>query len=293
MENSRIEKLKELLKNGDLDQATYDDIVSRWENGSGGTESGDNMDERKTSERERSRKVNVSGVGRLSDVYTHEFSGSGSVHVDGYLDADSIDISGAGRIEGFVVSSGHVDISGSARVSESVTAAEIETSGAMRAKSLKCESLESSGSLRIENELEGRKMDMSGSAKAKSINAGVVKSSGGLYAETVKAEEAFISGKIQAGSVECKRFEMELYGTSSKIDRLTSEIIEIRQARRIFSGSAEIDEINCKRAQIEGVRSKRISGDELIIGNGCDIVYAEGKSIRISEGARVREKKEI
>lgn len=293
MEDSRIEKLKELLDSGALDQATYDEIVSRWENGSeaSGTEEKENGES--SSGRQRSRRVNVSGVGKLSDVYTQEFRGSGSVHVDGYLDADRIDISGAGRVEGDIISSEHIDISGSARVSGSVTAAEMETSGSMRAESLKCNSIESSGSLRVERGIEAEKIDFSGSAKAQSIVAGVVKSSGGLYSDTITAEEAYISGKIQSKEVDSKRFEMELYGSSSRIDRLTSEIVEIRQAKKIFTGSAEIKEIICKRAHLEGVKSKRITGDELVIGDGCDIDYAEGKTIKVQHGARVKEKKEI
>lgn len=288
-----MEKLKELLRNGDLDQDTYDEIVKRWENEGGSSSTDEGTGEERTPGRERSKKVHVSGSGRMSDVYTHEFSGSGSVHVDGYLDADTVDISGSGHIDGDLISSDSVDISGAATVKGKVDASSIETSGSMKASEIKCRDIESSGSLKVEKGIEAGTMDISGGVQAENIIAEVIKASGGIRAESIKAQEIYASGRVRAKSVESKRFEMEIYGTSSRINKLDSEIVEVKQGRRIFSGSAEIVELNCKRGHLEGVIARKVVGDELIIGNGCDIDYVEGRNIRILEGARVREKKQI
>lgn len=296
--DERIENLKKLLESGDLDQETYDEILKRWEGETGVSpdDSEDHEEEHKEEHRERKRssKVKVSGAGTLSDVYTHEFSGSGSVHVEGYLDAESINISGSGHIDGDVISSEYMHVSGTAKVNGKVTGNSISSSGSLRAESMKGGSVESSGSLKIARELIADNIDVSGGINADSITAKVIKSSGTISSNTMIGDEIFISGKIKSSHVKSKRFEMDLIGSSSSIGKLESEIIEIkREGRRFFTGSIDIDEIQCKRAQIEGVKAKSIKGDELIIGEGCDIDYAEAKTIKIRDGARVREKKEL
>ncbi len=293
MDNDKMEKLKDMLNNGDLDQETYDEIVRRWE-GEGGSSAGseDKKVEEKAPGRERSKKVSVAGAGNLSDVYTHEFNGSGSVKISGYLDADRIDISGAGHIDGDVKSSELIDVSGAIRIAGKVDAKEIDSSGSMKAEEISCYSIESSGSLQVQKGLRAESMDVSGGTRAETIEAETLKSSGALGAESVSGGEVYISGKIQTGSVTCRRFEMEIYSSSSRIGKLEADAIDVKQARRFFhSGKVEIADIKCKRALLEGVISKSVVGEEIIVGDDCDIEYVEGRNVKISENARVKEKK--
>lgn len=292
MDDDKLERLKEMMKNGEIDQDLYDEIVRRWENDTGKPNGKKEDKEKKEDKRERSPRIRVVGVGRFTDIYTHEFKASGAVKVEGYVDADSIDISGATEVGGDIKCSGSADISGSVKVNGHLEADELETSGSMKVDSVNCRNLDSSGSLKVSGKVTAENMDVSGNVAAETVEANVLKTSGRLDTESIKGDEVFISGKVTAKDVECKRFEMEIQGSSSRIRSLKADAVEVRQNRRkFFSGSAEIDEIECSRAQLEGVVSKSVKGDELIIGDDCDIQYAEGKSIKVSEKARVREKK--
>ncbi len=293
MDGDKINKLDEMLRNGTLDRETYDEIVGRWNSKADSASTGSKQAQNDPTGRQRSGRVRISGFGNLSDVFAHELSISGAGTVEGPVDSDIIHISGSGKINGNVKSSESLEVSGSARIEGPIEANDIEASGFLGAQDIRCKSLESSGSMRVSGSIVSDVVECSGLLESKSLDAGTIKSSGSLKTENVRGNEIFISGKINSDQVNCKRFEMETYGESSRIGDLNSDIVGIKRQRwRFFSGgSVHIEKIKCNRGNFEGVKSKHISGDELNFGDGCEIEYAEGKTIRESDGARIKEKK--
>ena len=295
MESEYIEKLKKMLEEGKIDQKTFDEITERW--GGENQSSKENTEKEESGEgRTRSGRVRISGSGRLSDVYSEELSISGAATVDGFVDANTIHISGSGHINGDVKSSDEISVSGSAKISGNIDGNDIDSSGSLKAGSIKCKTLNISGGLEVKEAIKADDMKISGGVTTKEIDAKIQKLSGYIEAETIKGEEIQIAGKIRVNAVSCKRFDMELYGQSSRIKTLEADAIEIKYGHgrlfdRFFSRQVEISEIHCKRASLEGVTSRSVVGDEIFVGSGCEIDYAEARSIKITDGGVVKDKK--
>lgn len=294
MDEDQRKKLEELKERGELDEETYNEILRRWESDRKyeDHEPGKESPDGEKGRGERTNRVSVSGSGNLSDVYAKDFSVSGSVNVGGYLDADSIIISGSCHVQGEVKSAQMFEISGSARITGGIDANVVETSGLLKADSIKCRKLEISGSLSVLKMVVAEEFEVSGMSTAELVESMTVKVYGALDAETIEGNEVFISGKIKSRLVEAKRFEMKVFGTWSEIDTLDADVVEISPGRRrLMSRRAKVNTIKCKRASLEGVSARSVTGDEVIIGDNCDIDYLEARNMKISDKARVREKK--
>ena len=331
MDVDRKKKLEEMLASGKMSDTLYNEIMKRWEevDSSGeekNEEAADNMniklgslkfewEERKDEEtkeeprQERSKKIKLSGLSRMSSVYAEELSVSGSITVEGTMDSNCMDISGSCRVEKDVISSDTIDSSGSMRIGGNVKANRIDSSGSLRvqgamevvemdssgsivAESVKCEEFKSSGSANIAHAISARNIDTSGKTTAESIDCITLKSSGTVEVETLKGEELYFSGRVRAKSVNATRFQLKIYEMDTQIERLEAKIVEVTlQKRKFFSGGANIDEILCSRASLESTKSRYVKGDEIFIGAGCVIDYVEAKTIEISDNARVKEKK--
>ena len=311
MDTERRERLKRMLENGEISREMYDEILMRWDQ-SGPEEKQNEQDENsKESRTVRSERIHVSGAGKFSSIYSTDVSVSGLLTVENDLDSDRIHVSGKCSVKknlicsGFLESSGslsvegdmmadHLDSSGSIRVKGSIKAGSVEVSGVITARSLKCTDAEISGGARIEGGIESDSIDSSGFLEGQSVNCRTLKSSGSLKSDEIRCDEAFILGKIESKIVRTRRFSMEIYNTNSSVGELYADVVEIEARRRRFlKGEARIDRIVCKKALLEFTTAKYVSGDEVFIGDGCKIDYVEAKSMKISEKARVLEKKII
>lgn len=311
MDSERRERLRKMLESGEISQEMYDEILKRW-NQSGHDET-DSGHEEKVREKgtDRSDRVEISGSGKFSSIYSKSVSVSGSLSVEGDLDSDEMDVSGGCivrknllcsdllkssgsiRVEGNMTA-GRVDSSGSIKVNGSVNSGKLDLSGLLTARSLKCTDGQISGSARIEENIEAHTLDASGSLSGKTINCKTLKSSGSTKSENVRCEDAYILGKIESKSIISGTFTMEIYNANSSVGELRADIVNIEARRRRFlAGEARFDRIICKKAQIEFTIAKHVYGDEIFIGEGCKIDYVEAKSITVSEKAKVNEKKII
>ncbi len=293
MENDHLEKLKKMLENGEIDQKTYDDITERWGNASN-TATETTHEKKENSERQRSGKVRISGSGNLSDIYSEELHVSGSAHINGFVDSDVISISGSAKVSGDLKCNEEFEVSGSVAIAGDIDGKAIRFSGSLTGNSLKCKTLDVSGRVKILKDILAEQIEVSGNISSEDINAKIQHLSGAVRTGNVTGEEIRISGKIEANDVVCKRFEMEIYGSKSEMKKLKAEAVEIKYGHGRFSGffqrNVNIDEINCRRAFLQGVISKSIRGDEIIVGEGSEIEYAEGRIIKL-EGGTVKEKK--
>lgn len=311
MDEDRIKKLRSMVESGEMSEDLFDEIMERWHVNDSENEKIDMGNPKEEPKIPRSKKIKVSGRGQLSTVYSEELSVSGSLAIEGSVDSNNIDINGSCKVEEDVISSGtidssgfisigrdlfakDIDCSGGLKVDGKIEAGDIDSSGSLRASSVKCENFDSSGSTRIDEVLHCKTMDTSGKTKAKAVECEIMKSSGLIDVEIVTAEEIYIAGRIDANEIHARRFEMEINNSTSRIEKLEADAIEVRPARKKFiSGSAIINEITCKRAYLESTISKTVRGDDITIGNDCDIDYVEAKALKISDKARVKEKKII
>jgi cytoskeletal protein CcmA (bactofilin family) len=261
MDEDLKRKMKEKLDQGIITQELYDEILTRWKT----TQDEDNKKEKNPEEKhenkehERNSTVNVMGLGKFDDIYAKELTVSGSVKVSGNVDVSNMDVSGAASIGGNITLSGDLDISGSLVAGGSIS----------------CESL-----------------DLAGSLKAEELVSGKIDSSGWLTIKKgIKAEIINIDGAIESDGVDCNSIQIDISSTRGKITKLLCNTVNIRRQRRIFrSASIKIDEITCKTAELEGVIAKSIIGDDVTLGDGCEVDYVEASTLKMSENAIVRKR---
>ena len=261
MDEDLKRKLKEKLDQGIITQELYDEILTRWKT----TQDEDNKKEKipeekhENKEHERNSTVNVIGLGKFDDIYAKELTVSGSVKVSGNVDVFNMDVSGAASIGGNITLSGGLDVSGSLVAGGSIS----------------CESL-----------------DLAGSLKAEELVSGKIDSSGWLTIKKgIKAEIINVDGAIESDGVDCNSIQIDISSTRGKITKLLCNTVNIRRQRRIFrSASIKIDEITCKTAELEGVIAKSIIGDDVTLGDGCEVDYVEASTLKMSENAIVRKR---
>jgi len=260
MDDEMKRKLKEKLDNGKITPDLYNEIVNRW------TTTDDYRSEKSSEERkenqaksERTSTVNVMGLGKFDDIFAKDLRVSGSVKVTGNVDVSEMEVSGTASIGGNVRVSGAVDISGSLEAGGGIISNSVELAGSLKA-----------------DELESKKIDSSGWLTVKKV---------------IKAESIDIDGIIDSEVVECSTIDINIGSNRGKIGILRCDKVNIsRQWRRFRSSSIKIDEIMCKVADLEGVKAKRIVGEDVMLGGGCDVDYVESRTLKISEDAVVRKK---
>ena len=291
MENSYSEELRRKLESGEISQGLYDEIMKRW----GSQESKTEEEKEQFSENDQAREgtTSISGSGHLSNVISEILKISGSGHVSGYVDVDTMKVSGSGHVEGNISVSGELETSGSLASGGSIKAGSIDSSGSLKAQSIKAENIDSSGSLRVDGDIEAQTMDISGSCVAENVVCDDFECSGMLKAKTLKGSGVEISGGIRVDSVECDSFYMSIDTSTNRntIGKLICTEAKIETRRRFFKSSVEIDELVCKEADLESVKAKKVVGDEVVVGNGCEIDYVEARVLKTSGDAVIREKK--
>ena len=254
-------KLKEKLDKGTISQGLYDEIVKRWDTTEEDEQKEkDSGEEKENQEKpERTSTVSVKGLGQFVDVFAREFHVSGSAKVSGNIDVSEMEVSGAASVEGNVKVSGELDISGYLLTGGRVVSNSVDLAGRLEAEEIKSKKIDCSGWLNINR--------------------------------NIMAESVDIDGRIDCEIVDCGSIDINIGSTSGKIGILKCDRVTItRQWRRFHSASIEIDEITCRTADLEGVKAKKIVGEDIILGDGCEVDYVEAGTLKLSENAVVRKK---
>lgn len=254
-------KLKEKLDKGTISQDLYDEIVKRWDTTEDDEQKEKDSGEKKENQEksERTSTVSVMGLGKFDDVFARELRVSGSVKVSGNVDVLEMEVSGAASVEGNVKVSGELDVSGYLLTGGSIVSNSVDLAGRLKAE-----------------EMESKKIDSSGWLTVK---------------KRIKAESVDIDGIIDCEIVDCNSIDINLGSNRGKIGVLRCDRVNItRQWRRFHSASIEIDEITCRTADLEGVKAKKIVGEDIILGDGCEVDYVEAATLKVSENAVVKKK---
>lgn len=293
MEDKMVEELKRKLENGEISQELYEEIMKRWNDKS--TPSETSEEEKNDRDRVRQGDTKISGSGHLSDVVSETLRISGSGHVSGYVDVGQMKVSGSGKFQGDISVSDTLESSGSLKAEKKITAGNIDASGSIRAESIVAKNIDSSGSLRVEKSIEAEEMDVSGSCTAENITVGRLESSGSLHVIELRGKDVEISGSFEADNVECDNFDMSMdsFSHRNSIKKLAAKNVRIKNRRWRSRSSIEIDEITCENANLEAVKAKLVKGDEVLVGDGCEIDYVEAKVIKTSGDAIIKDKKII
>lgn len=291
-------RMKEKLENGEISQELYDELMSRWGvgTGKGGGKGEDETTEQKGNGPRSDGVFHISGSGHLADVVGKELTISGSGKLSGIVNVDYMRVTGSARSEGDIRVTGELEVSGSLRAEKSVSSGSLHTSGSLHAQSLKSGPVHASGSLDIKENAEIDALECSGGASFQNLVCTDVKSSGFIRAKSIKGTSIEIYGNVRSEEIVCEDFLNRVYSRfyppRSEIGKLTCKTAKV-ESRGWFmkKGVIEIDEIVCKSAELEAVKSKKIVGDQVILGDDCEVDYVEARVIKVSGNAVVREKK--
>jgi cytoskeletal protein CcmA (bactofilin family) len=253
--------------------------------------------------------LKISGSGSAGGGSYNKVKISGSGQVNGHIECNELHTSGASMINGNVRAR-EIITSGSSKVSGNVETELIKTSGSSKiGGDVLANEVKSSGSTKIEGNLKTVEIGVSGNAHiGGNVNAETVKISGTVdiggdcQSEKFNANGAFRIGGLLNGD----DIEIQVYG-SCRAREIGGEKIRVRQnPRDIFGidrilkaifmnkGELSVDTIEGDDIQLEVTRAKVVRGNNITIGEGCDIETVEYTgTLNIVEGGIVKEQRKI
>jgi len=221
-------------------------------------------------------EVGISGSGEINgDVECVEFKTSGSSKVIGALKAETIRISGAAKIQGNVEAT-EMKVSGSANVEGQVKSQSVKISGVIHiGGSLYGEEVNISGSLHVGKDCEVESFQASGSFRINGLlNAGDIKIN--------------LGGKSSVKEIGGEHIEVK----GSIIDNFFfKKVID-----KMFNSKSELstDLIEGDEIYLENTSAKIVRGNNVIIGEGCNIGLIEYRGeINVSGESIVREQMKV
>ena len=232
--------------------------------------------------------MKISGSGVIPSGEYKGISISGSGRIDGFVRCDTLSVSGACH-GGSVDCHDMMKVSGSCRFDGEIRTASLAVSG-----SLNCTDLYATKDVRV-----------SGGVKCTGkMRCGELIVSGGARAEQdIEAESVTIKGRLECeGLLNAENIEIE-FSAGMKIGSIGGSNIVIRRRnemsfdllplfRSIVTNSGKcitVDGgIEGDTIAIEGVVAKRVSGNTVAIGEGCDIELVQyTENVEISPKSKV------
>lgn len=282
MSEEMLKKIEERYKRGEISRETYEELIKEYSESDG--EEGAGTEEDSGTERPAGT-IDISGRGKVGGMNADSLNISGSGKVEGDVNVREVNISGSASIEGDVRSEIFIS-SGSCKVEGDISSTKIAVHGSM-----KCE-----------GDMQGKEIRVHGSARVEGdLHAKIVENSGRLVSEgDIKARKSINSmGTLVAGSIETGSFSGK--GTV-KVDGLIKAVtfvMDMEDGGTSDVGSIEADKVEIISKTSGGLlsrltgkkggmmKAKAIKGREISIQNtSADLV--EGDVVNIGPGCRIK-----
>lgn len=245
----------------------------------------------------KKENLEISGTGVADGGCYHEVELSGAAYVNGDLFCDSLDCSGASRIQGNVECTEDMDCSGSFRCSGNIRAGDLDTSGFFACEgNVTVKNLDCAGNFQAAGEIQAEDLDCSGSLNASQVRCKDMDVSGGLKVESnVEAETCTLEGTATIpGLLNAEEIEITA-SPETTIGDIGGSKITVSAPRRssviIECGAVKIFVKTGKKEPEEGVNGNMtvhsIEGDEI----NLELVTADvvrGRSVTIGTGCKIR-----
>lgn len=213
--------------------------------------------------------VRINGTGKVNgDIICNEFTVNGSGEVEGNVESENIRINGSGNIRGSLKTT-KLRVNGSANFESGISAEDITISGSADVgKNLDAQQIKINGSVKIEGDCSAERFH-----------------SNGLFE---------IGGLLNADDV-----EIDLYWHRSRAREIGGERITVSLGtnkfgvlKAIFSlgihnPSLDTDTIEGDEITLENTTAKVVRGNNVTIGNGCNIGLVEYKGTYRKTGEAV------
>ena len=229
----------------------------------------------------------ISGSGQIGAGDYDDVKISGSGKACGFIRCHDFQVSGSAKSDDGVSCTGEFRVSGSCKVEKNIEAVSVKISGAA-----KC-----GGMIVAQEDLK-----VSGSCHCASVKCGQLKLSGGAeITGDIEAEKVEISGRVTCGGL-LNAEEIRIAAAGSEIGSIGGTRITVSSERRdgilrlpllsALIGKAEAvtvrQSIEGDTIGLENVRTPRVSGRVVAIGEDCEIDLVQySEEIEISPKAKV------
>jgi cytoskeletal protein CcmA (bactofilin family) len=237
--------------------------------------------------------LKINGSGKSPGGFYNNVTINGAGDINGNLECINLRVNGSGSINGNVKSESAVT-SGSSTIKGNVESLEYKVNGSSKIfGNASCKTVKINGSFDITGLLKGDDLQIRGS----------VKIGGDCTLETFDSKGGFsIAGLLNAGDI-----NVEIYGPCSAKE-IGGEKITVKVGRsfgmkkllkailNLFNLNEELsaDLIEADEVYLENVKAKIVRGNNVTIGEGCEIELLEYKNELINNvGSKVLESKRI
>jgi cytoskeletal protein CcmA (bactofilin family) len=240
-------------------------------------------------ERDKMRDLVISGSGSASGGTFDHVKISGTGKIAGDLECSHLKVNGALKVDGNVKAK-KVTINGTAEFSGRLDSEEIHIQGTSSSDDLKCKTLKISGAAKVNGCLSVEELKLKGSIDVEKD----------CEAEVFEASGIFTIGRLlNAGTIDVK-----LYGTC-RAKEIGGEKISVRKGGSRFNrlikslflladDTLKAEVIEGDDLDLENIKADVVRGNNVIIGEGCEIGLVEYKQNYSGEnGAKVTEAKKI
>lgn len=256
--------------------------------------------------------INISGSGSITPGEYDNIHVSGSANLHGPVHAEALHISGSCSTEGRLCVSGDIHVSGSLTMESPLEAGSLDVSGSFVTDSpvTVSEKLSVSGHISCDGDIKAETVKLSGSATTSGdIEAERFRSSGRIrLAGMINAEEIDIaptgnsSVKAIGGSeiivhtdvVDIGEFHESKRGSSNELASFIHKIISgtSRSIERTRTLNVE-ESIEGDKITIDHVVCPRVTGEEIVIGDGCEIDLVQYTGSLVVKGGIVKQQEKI
>jgi cytoskeletal protein CcmA (bactofilin family) len=189
-----------------------------------------------------------------------------------------------------------IQLAGATKFVNDVECSTFKSSGALKSEgSIKAVLFKAAGAVKILGSLEAPQISVSGGASiGKDVITEVAKFGGSVtVGGKISAKELHVGGSIEVkGEVLADTFELILNGKST-LDEVYGDEITIEKEWSFGSSQpkrAFVNLIEATKIELAHTTCKKVSGDVVVIGEGCDIGLVEYKvSLEIHKKAKVKE----
>jgi cytoskeletal protein CcmA (bactofilin family) len=228
--------------------------------------------------------LKINGSGKASGGFYNNVVINGSGDINGNIDCTNFKINGSGSVNGNVKSESTVIISGSSNLKANVEADEFKINGSTKVGGdISVGSTKVNGTLDINGSVNGDELTIRGSIKiGNDCNVEVFDSKGGFS----------VSGLLNAGEINaeiyapCKAREIGGEKVNVSLGHSFGMKKLLRTIFNIFNMKEELeaDIIEADEIYLENTRAKIVRGNNIVIGEGCEIDLVEYKDNYTNNG---------
>jgi len=278
MEDEFIKKLREKYENGEISKETYEDILQRYLEEKGKDEAAEDLSEDKVA-----KKIDYAMKKMEKSLEKIDIESTTSTSGRDYRCAGSCTL-GPGTY-GIISSAGSLKITGDIRADKITSAGSLFSDG-----NIHTDIFRSAGSAKINGNILGDDISAARYIQVIDMQGDRIKIGGMIVCNALKGDRIALEGGIKAEEVMGDEITIKIDG-KGEVKRIEGDEINIRSRRGFFrrcSGKLKVGNIKGDNIYLECVIAENVEGEEVVVGENCEIGTLKAEKMKISKNSKVR-----